>query len=89
MVAPTAVITINSGTTLSAVQAAYREKFEAYIKSGVFMLQTVDYYKCLSMFYEISGVVSVNSFQLNGAENSVAIGEKQIQVCGDISVGVA
>ena len=83
-----AVVAISADTTLSAVQEAYRKEFEAYIKEGVFRLQVIDYYKCLSMFYEISGVMSVTAFRLNGGTESVSIGEKQIQVCGAISVEV-
>ena len=89
LIAVDAVISISADTTAEAVKKAYAEKMEAYMKGGVFLLQTVDYYKCLSMFYEIGGVVSVTSFKLNGAEENIAIGEKQIQVCGDIAVGVA
>ena len=65
---------------------AYREKLESYIKENVFRLQNVDYYKCLSMFYEIGGVMSVKRFLLNGAEESIPIGEKQIQVAGAMTI---
>jgi uncharacterized phage protein gp47/JayE len=82
----TANITISADANMELIREAYREKMEAYIKGGVFLLQNVDYYKCLSMFYEISGVVSVNSFLLNGGEGVIPIGEKQIQVMGEIEV---
>ena len=82
----TATITISGDTTVDIVKAAYKEKFDTYIKEGVFVLQNVDYYKCLSMFYEISGVVSVQEFKLNGGEDIIPIGQKQIQVAGEIEV---
>lgn len=85
-IAVAAAITIKSDTTLAAVKKAYTEKMEAYIKGSVFLLQTVDYYKCLSLFYEISGVESVQSFTLNGGTESITIGEKEIQVMGDVEV---
>lgn len=89
LVAAAATVSISADTTIEAVKKAYTEKLEAYLKGGVFLLQVVDYYKCLSMFYEISGVVSVQSFLLNDAEESITIGEKEIQVMGDIVVEVA
>lgn len=88
MIQTAATVTISSDTTIAAVKKAYTEKLEAYIKGGVFLLQVVDYYKCLSLFYEIAGVVSVQSFAINGEEESVSIGEKQIQVMGEVLVGV-
>lgn len=81
-----AVITISEDTTISLAKEAYRKKFEEYISGGVFILQNVDYYKCLSMFYEIPGVVSVQEFYLNGDAGVIPIGEKQIQVVGEIEV---
>ncbi len=81
-----AVIEISASTTMAAVTEAYRKKLEAYIKGNVFLLQLVDYYRCLSLFYEIDGVASVKSFLLNGAEESIVIGRKEIQVTGAINV---
>lgn len=81
-----AVLTLTGDTTLATVKEAYRTLFSEYIKGSVFRLSTVDYYKCLSMFYEITGVSGVTSFLLNGGEESIAIGEKEIQVCGEITV---
>ncbi len=87
-IAASAVVVISADTTLTAVQEAYQKQFETYIREGVFRLQVIDYYKCLSMFYEISGVTSVVSFHLNGGTENISIGEKQIQVCGAVSVEV-
>lgn len=86
MVAITAEIEITAAVTLSSVKAAYTALFDAYIKNSVFKLTTVDYYKCLSMFYDISGVVSVKTFSMNGGSESITIGDKQIQVTGDVVI---
>lgn len=88
LIAAKAVISITKDTTAEDVEKAYTEKLENYLKGSVFLLQAVDYYKCLSLFYEIGGVAKVSSFLLNGAEESIAIGEKQIQVMGDIEIEV-
>lgn len=88
LIATKAVISITKDTTAEDVKRAYAEKLENYLKGSVFLLQAVDYYKCLSLFYEIGGVAKVSSFLLNGAEESIAIGEKQIQVMGDIEIEV-
>lgn len=79
-----ASLAITAGATLEEITEAYREKLEDYIKANVFRLQNVDYYKCLSMFYEIGGVMSVKQFRLNDGEKSIPIGEKEIQVAGEI-----
>ena len=49
-------------------------------------MSTVDYFKCLSMFYDIEGVVSVKTFTINGGTESISIGEKEIQVTGSIDI---
>ena len=87
-IAVSAMISLSADTALSTVQTAYQKSFEAYIKEGVFRLQAIDYYKCISLLYEISGVTSVKNFRLNGGTESIQIGEKQIQVCGNVSVEV-
>lgn len=86
MIQTQASVEITAGATLAEVTKAYREKLEGYIKGNVFRLQNVDYYKCLSMFYEISGVMSVKRFLLNGGAESIPIGEKQIQVAGEMTI---
>lgn len=86
MISVDAEIEISTATTIAEVLKAYRAKFEAYIKESVFKLALVDYYKCLSMFYEISGVTSVKTCTVNGGEENISIGAKQIQVAGDVTV---
>ena len=82
-----AAIQISASTTLEAVKKEYQSLLSNYIKNSVFVLSNVDYYKCLSMFYDIPGVVAVKSFLLNGAQKNIPISEKQIQVLGSITIG--
>ena len=82
-----AAIQISASTTLKAVKKEYQSLLSNYIKNSVFVLSNVDYYKCLSMFYDIPGVVAVKSFLLNGAQKNIPISEKQIQVLGSITIG--
>lgn len=86
MISINAEIEITTAVTLASVTAAYKSLFDAYIRNGVFNLTTVDYYRCLSMFYDISGVTSVKSFTMNGGTESITIREKQIQVAGDVVI---
>lgn len=86
MVTVTAEIEITSAVILADVLATYRAMFEAYIKDSVFKLQTVDYYKCLSMFYDIPGVSTVRTFLLNDGTENITVGNKEIQVAGDVSI---
>lgn len=67
------------GSLWEAVRGVYQKK-------SVFKLSTVDYFKCLSMFYDIEGVVSVKTFTINGGTESISIGEKEIQVTGSIDI---
>ncbi len=85
-----ASLNISSATTVAKVKEAYEVLLEEYIKTSVFRLSVVDYYKCLSMFYEIEGVQAVQTFTINEGTASIAIGDKEIQVAGTVVVeGVA
>ena len=81
-----ASVEITTAVTAETVKEAYGKMLEEYIKSSVFKLSTVDYFKCLSMFYDIEGVVSVKTFTINGGTESISIGEKEIQVTGSIDI---
>lgn len=93
VVAPTEIninvdasIAIGPTYSQSDILSKYTLKFKEYIKSGVFKLQTVDYYKCLSIFYEIEGVIEVTSFLLNNVNSNIPIGDDEIQVVGTITL---
>lgn len=81
-----ASVSISSSTTVSKVKEIYEGLLEEYIKGSVFRLAVVDYYKCLSMFYEIEGVQAVETFTMNGASGNIVIGAKEIQVAGTVSI---
>lgn len=81
-----ATINISSAVTIELVKEEYINLLRDYIKRSVFRLAVVDYYKCLSMFYDIAGVLSVESFVLNGGTANITIGEKEIQVTGTVTV---
>lgn len=82
-----ATLELSPSASLETVKKEYTALLESYIKGSVFRLSTVDYYKCLSMFYDIAGVVSVKTFTLNNGTESISIGEKEIQVTGTVEVG--
>lgn len=81
-----AQLVIDSSVTLSEITENYLSKLSDYIRSSVFKISNVDYFKCLSLFYEISGVLQVTSFLLNGTSLNVLIGETEIQVVGSIEI---
>lgn len=81
-----ATVEISTATTIEKVRRKYTELMEAYIKGSVFRLGRVDYYRCLSMFYDIEGVTAVNTFRMNGGTDSIDIDEKEIQVMGTVEV---
>lgn len=89
MINTAATLELSSSASLAEVKKEYTALLESYIKSSVFRLSTVDYYKCLSMFYDIAGVVSVKAFTINGGVESISIGEKEIQVAGTVEVVTA
>jgi len=82
----TARINISLATTVAKVKETYETLLEEYIKGSVFRLSVVDYYKCLSMFYEIEGVQAVQTFTINGGTASIAIDAKEIQVAGAVVI---
>lgn len=86
MIHVAATLELSASVSLEEIKKEYTALLERYIKSSVFRLSTVDYYKCLSMFYDIAGVVSVKTFTINGDTDSISIGEKEIQVTGTVEV---
>lgn len=81
-----AAINIDPTFSKENIKAAYELEFKNYIKSSVFKLSNVDYFKCLSLFYEIEGVIEVTSFKLNNGNTNINISSTQIQVAGTITV---
>lgn len=81
-----ATITLKLNADIQKIKQDYIEKLTEYIEDSVFCLDIVDYNKCLSIFYTISGVESVTDFKINDSTNNIAIGEKQIQVVGTVDI---
>lgn len=82
----TAVIVLNTNADSEAVKKEYEYKFTKYIADSVFKVNVVDYFKCLSLFYEIEGIKTVTSFEINGTTSNIIIPEKEIQVVGTINI---
>lgn len=82
----TAQIVLEPNYTLQQIQEKYTKQFKKYIMESVFKLYTVDFYKCLSIFYEIEGVKQVIDFKINNATSNITIKENQIQVAGTIAI---
>lgn len=72
--------------SLATIIENYRIKFTDYIKTSVFKLALVDYFKCLSLFYELSGVLQVTDFTINGGTLNIPIAETEIQVVGTLNI---
>lgn len=81
-----ATIELNPNADLETVQKEYGYKFTKYISDSVFNVYIVDYFKCLSLFYEIEGIKTVTNFEINGTTNNIIIPEKEIQVVGTITI---
>ena len=81
-----AQVIISNNYTSDKIAENYKIKLTEYIKSCVFKIYTVDYYKCLSLMYEIEGVSQVIEFKINNAESNIVITENQIQVTGTVTI---
>ncbi len=83
-----AKVEIASSYDADSIKSQYVELLEEYLKKSVYKLAVVDYFKCLSLFYDIEGVGAVSEFLINGTNANVQIGEKEIQVLGTVEVRV-
>lgn len=83
-----ATLEIDINYELQNIINSYTEKVIEYIKDSVFKVNVVDYFKCLSLFYEIPGVKTVTSFKINDNTNNIAIDDKEIQTIGTINITV-
>lgn len=81
-------VDIVAGYDINLIKQKYVELIEEYLIKSVFRLSVVDYFKCLSFFYDIEGVSTVIEFTINGTNTNVLIGETEIQVLGTVEVGV-
>lgn len=81
-----ASLSIDTSYTLEYIKEIYMNKFKAYIYDSVFRLNNVDYYKCLSIFYEIPGVLEVTNFKMNDGTSNIKIEQEEIQVAGTVTI---
>lgn len=78
-----------TGITQEVLQKEYEQKLDTYLRESVFTTNSVDYYKLISMLYEIAGVTSVAELTVNGGTATIPISDRQIQVKGTVTVEVA
>lgn len=83
-----AILEIDTNYALQNIINSYTEKITKYITDSAFKVNVVDYFKCLSLFYEISGVKTVKDFKINNSTSNVGVAEKEIQVIGTINITV-
>lgn len=81
-----ATITTDGVRPLEDINHEFTKLFKKYITDSVFKIYTVDYFKCLSIFYEISGVRQVTDFKLNNDKSNITIDELAIQSVGTINI---
>lgn len=86
MIAVDAVLMLSPSASLDAVQTEYEKEFQQYIRNTAFRSAVVDFYRCLSMFYDIDGVDAVQTFTLNGKTENITVGEREVQVVGEIQI---
>lgn len=86
MIAVNAVVNLSPSASLDVVKEEYEKQFRQYIRDTAFRSAVVDYYRCLSMFYDIAGVDAVQSFTLNGETINIAIGDREVQVADVVEV---
>ena len=86
LIAVDAVLTISPSTSIDTVKTAYEKSFQKYIRNTAFRSSMVDFYRCLSMFYDIDGVDAVQTFTLNQKTENIHIAEREVQVAGTIQI---
>lgn len=84
----TATVIPISGYTAADIEAAYLVLLKQYVSESIFKLSVVDYYRCLSMMYDLSSVQQVVEFRLNGGEGNIVIQPTEIQAPGTVIVSV-
>ena len=79
-------ISLDPMAIMDDVIALYTQALEEYIFQSVLRRNIVDYYKCLSFFYDIPLVNGVDQFTINGGTSSISIEDKEIQVMESITI---
>lgn len=81
-----AKVKIDPSYSIDDIKSLYIRKLKAYIENSVFKIYTIDYYRCLSFFYEIEGVVEVTEFKLNNATSNIHLNDYEIQVLNNVTI---
>ena len=82
-----AKIEIASNSNITFITSEFKRLLEDYLKKSINNSNIVDFYKTISFFYDIDGVVTVNSYLINGLAQSFSIPTDAIQVIGEIIIG--
>lgn len=82
----TAALILDGTRTIQDVKKDYEQLFIKYITDSVFKIYVVDFYKCLSLFYDVPGVKAVQDFKLNDGTVNIQIDELAIQTVGTIDI---
>lgn len=81
-----AEITLDGTKTLEDIKKQYEILLKKYITDSVFKIYVVDYFRCLSLFYDIEGVKQVNDVKLNGGNSNITVNPLEIQSVGTITI---
>lgn len=81
-----AKIKIDPGYSIDYIKAEYKTLLNEYITTSVFKRSLVDYYKILSIFYDVVGVSEITEVKVNGDTKSIKINSDSIQVIGNINI---
>lgn len=81
-----AVVTIDSTTTVDVVKAAFKTALDAYLKSIAFQKYELVYNRIAYMLLDIAGVVDYTSLTVNGGTSNIIIGADQVPVIGTVEV---
>ena len=81
-----AKVTVDGSTTLAAVQEAFAEALEGYLRSLAFEKYEVLYNRVGALLISIDGVVDYTGLTLNGQAASVAVGPDEIPVIGEVAL---
>lgn len=79
-------ITIESRTTIEAVQKTFKEALESYLSGIAFEGYTVVYNRIAYILLDIDGVLDYTTLTINGEAANVAIGEEQIPILGTVVI---
>ena len=79
-----AQVVLKTGYTKDSVIQEYSETLAEYLET---VTDTVSYFRASDILFACSGVDDVLSFELNGAESSVALQDTDIAIVGDVNIG--